>query len=393
MYLAVAQLLIVERHLLGRLARLLLNARNRLALLLVLDDLLLQHLRRLGMLVQVVVEVLADEIEHEVAHRDARLDLLRPQLDLGLRLEHGVGDLDRDGGDDRRADVRRIVILVVELLDRFGDRLAEGRLVRTALRGVLPVDERVVALAVARPVRDGHLDVVAREVDRRIERRVGHLLVQQVQQTVLRDVGLAVELEGQAEVEVGVVLHHLLDVLHVVGVGAEHLLVHAERDQRAVALLHAALPAVALLDALREGDRAGLAVAHRTGGELARKHVDGLDAHAVQADGLLEGRTAVLAAGIHLADGRRERFERNAAPVVAHRDHVVGHRDLDLLAGTHDELVDRVVDDLLDEHVDAVVGLRTVAQLADIHAGAQADVLARSEGYDRVVAVGGGGIE
>ena len=282
---------------------------------------------------------------------------------------------------------------MVELLDRFGDRLAEGRLVRTALRGVLPVDERVVALAVARPVRDGHLDVVAREVDRRIERRVGHLLVQQVQQTVLRDVGLAVELEGQAEVEVGVVLHHLLDVLHVVGVGAEHLLVHAERDQRAVALLHAALPAVALLDALREGDRAGLAVAHRTGGELARKHVDGLDAHAVQTDGLLESRTAVLAAGIHLADGRRERFERNAAPVVAHRDHIVGHRDLDLLAGTHDELVDRVVDDLLDEHVDAVVGLRTVAQLADIHAGAQADVLARSEGYDRVVAVGGGGIE
>ena len=345
------------------------------------------------MLVQVVVEVLADEIEYGVAHRDARLDLLRPQLDLGLRLEHGVGDLDRDGGDDRRADVRRIVILVVELLDRFGDRLAEGRLVRTALRGVLPVDERVVALAVARPVRDGHLDVVAREVDRRIERRVGHLLVQQVQQTVLRDVGLAVELEGQAEVEVSVVLHHLLDVLHVVGVGAEHLLVHAERDQRAVALLHAALPAVALLDALREGDRAGLAVAHRTGGELARKHVDGLDAHAVQTDGLLEGRTAVLAAGIHLADGRRERFERNAAPVVAHRDHVVDHRDLDLLAGAHDELVDRVVDDLLDEHVDAVVGLRTVAQLADIHAGAQADVLARSEGYDRVVAVGGGGIE
>ena len=100
MYLAVAQLLVVERHLLGRLARLLLNARNRLALLLVLDDLLLQHLRRLGMLVQVVVEVLADEIEYEVAHRDARLDLLRPQLDLGLRLEHRIGHTDRDGGDD-----------------------------------------------------------------------------------------------------------------------------------------------------------------------------------------------------------------------------------------------------------------------------------------------------
>ena len=94
MYLAVAQLLVVERHLLGRFAGFLLNTGDRLALLLVLDDLLLQNLRRLGVLVQVVVQVLGQKIDDEVAQRNPRFDLLRAQFDLGLRLEDRVGDLD-----------------------------------------------------------------------------------------------------------------------------------------------------------------------------------------------------------------------------------------------------------------------------------------------------------
>ena len=56
-------------------------------------------------------------------------------------------------------------------------------------------------------------------------------------------------------------------------------------------------------------------------------------------------------------------------------------------AGPHDEFVDRIVDDLLDEDVNAVVGLGAVAQLADIHAGAQTDMLPRRKRNDGVVAV------
>ena len=240
---------------------------------------------------------------------------------------------------------------------------------RTALRGVLAVDEREIALAVARAVGDGYLDVVARKVDRRIERLLGHVFVEQIQQAVFRNVAVAVEIERQPQVQVRIVAHHLLDVFEVVGILAEDLLVDAERDEGAVFLAHAALPLVAHLEPLGEGHRAGLAVAYRTGRELAGKHVDGLDADAVQADGLLEGRAAVLTAGVHLADGRRERFEGDAAAVVAHRHHLVLDRNVDLAAGPHDEFVDRIVHDLLDEDVNAVVGLRAVAQLADIHAG------------------------
>ena len=392
MYLAVAQLLVVERHLLGRFAGFLLNTGDRLALLLVLDDLLLQNLGRLGVLVQVVVQVLGQKIDDEVAQRNPRFDLLRAQFDLGLRLEHRIGHTDRNGGDDRRADVRRIVILVIKLLDGLGDRFTESRLMRTALRGVLSIDERIVTLAVTRTVCDGHFDILARKVDRRIERLFGHVLAQEVQQAVLRNIALAVETEGQPQIEVSIVANHLLDILQIVGIVTEHLPVHTETDKRTVFLLHAALPAVALFEPLRESHRAGLAVAHRTGGKFARKHIDGLDADSVQSDGLLEGRTAVLAAGIHLADGRSEGLERNAAPVVADSHDVVLDRHVDLLAGAHDELIDRVVHHLLDQDVNAVVGLRAVAQLADIHTRPQPDMLPRREGHNGIVAIAVAGV-
>ena len=77
----------------------------------------------------------------------------------------------------------------------------------------------------------------------------------------------------------------------------------------------------------------------------------------------------------------------SAAAVVAHRHHLVLDRNVDLAAGPHDKFIDRVVDDLLDEDVNAVVGLRAVAQLADIHAGAQTDMLPRRKRNDGVVAV------
>ena len=390
--LAVAQLAVVERDLLGRLAGLLLDARDGLALLLVLDDLLLEHLRRLGMLVQVVVEVLAQELHDEVADRGARLrHLLRAELRLGLRLEDRARHADRDGADERRADVGRVVVLVVELADGLGDGFAEGRLVRAALRRVLSVDERVAALAVARAVGDHHLDVGSRQVDGRIERLLGHVLVQQVEQSVLRGVGLAVQTDRQPAVQVGVVAHQLLDILQMVGIGAEDLLVDAEADLRAVLLREARLPAVALLESLLEVDRVGLAVAHRAGREAARKVVHGLDAHAVQTHRLLEGRVVlvivVFAARVHHAHRRRERVERNAAPVIAHGHLAVRDRDVDLVAEAVHVFVDRVVDHLLDEDIDAVVGLRAVAQFADVHAGAQPHVLTRRERADGVVAI------
>ena len=64
-----------------------------------------------------------------------------------------------------------------------------------------------------------------------------------------------------------------------------------------------------------------------------------------------------------------------ATAIVAHAHLlVVHHLDFDALASMHLELVDRVVDDLLQEYVDTIVVLSTIAQLTDVHTGAQAHV-------------------
>ncbi len=57
-----------------------------------------------------------------------------PSLILVCDSEDRVGHLHRYGGDDRGADVRRIVILVIELLDGLCDGLTESRLMGAALR-------------------------------------------------------------------------------------------------------------------------------------------------------------------------------------------------------------------------------------------------------------------
>ena len=56
--------------------------------------------------------------------------------------------------------------------------------------------------------------------------------------------------------------------------------------------------------------------------------------------------------------------------------------DVDLLAITHDEFVDAVVENFFEEDVDAVVGRGSVAELADVHPGAHADMLAPIERSD-----------
>ena len=48
----------------------------------------------------------------------------------------------------------------------------------------------------------------------------------------------------------------------------------------------------------------------------------------------------------------------------------------------HHEFVDGVIDRLLEQDVDAVLGVGAVAEPADVHARAEADVLEGAEGLD-----------
>ena len=56
----------------------------------------------------------------------------------------------------------------------------------------------------------------------------------------------------------------------------------------------------------------------------------------------------------------------------------------------HDELINGVVHDFFDQDVDPIVAGGAIAQLADVHARAQADVLAPVQGTDIVFGIKSG---
>ena len=125
--------------------------------------------------------------------------------------------------------------------------------------------------------------------------------------------------------------------------------------------------------------------------EALGERVDGLGADAVQTYGLLEGLVVELASRVQYAGGLDDGVERDAAAEVAHGDFVVLDIDQDLLAEAHGVLVDGVVHDLLEQDIDAVTFLASVAEAADVHAGTKPDVLDSFDGFYVVVGIVGNG--
>jgi hypothetical protein len=121
--------------------------------------------------------------------------------------------------------------------------------------------------------------------------------------------------------------------------------------------------------------------------EPAGQRVDDRRADAVQTAGHLVAAAAELAAGMQLGEHELDRADAlgrvdvggDAAPVVAHPHAAVGlQRDVDGVGIPGQGLVDRVVDDLPDEVVQAAL-----AGGPDVHAGPLADGLQPLEHGDR----------
>ena len=144
--------------------------------------------------------------------------------------------------------------------------------------------------------------------------------------------------------------------------------------------------------AVVEGHPEGVALLAHADVEPGRQGVDHRGADAVQATGDLVAAAAELAAGVQLGehelDGAdalgRVHVGGDAAPVVLDADRAVLHqRDVDGVGVAGEGLVDRVVDDLPHEVVQAAL-----AGGPDVHAGPLAHRLEALEDGDRAGVVG-----
>ena len=220
-----------------------------------------------------------------------------------------------------------------------------------------------------------------------VERLGGHVLVEQVDQTVAGVELAAVQQNGEAGVQEDIVFEQGLNELLAIGIVLENRSVGGKLHQRAVGLVGGGEAAL--------GDDLAAGIAHRVAHAVAiglyeearRQGIHRLDTHAVQTHRFLEGLGVVLATGVHLRRHVSHLVERNTPPVVSHRDHLARNLDNNLFAKAHHVLVERIVENLLQQHVDTVVGVRTVAQLSNVHTGPAADMLLPVESLDGVGAI------
>ena len=109
--------------------------------------------------------------------------------------------------------------------------------------------------------------------------------------------------------------------------------------------------------------------------EARTQEVNSLDTHTIHTYGFLERLGIVFSTGIQLTHGLNHLFLRNATAIVTEcHAKVFIDVDLDAFALVHAELINRVVDGLLEQHIDTVLGMGSVAQTTDIHTWTGADM-------------------
>ena len=189
----------------------------------------------------------------------------------------------------------------------------------TALRGVLSVDERVVFLAILVGMRKGYLNVFALHVDDRVEAVVGHVVGEQVFQTVARKDAAAIEDDGQSGVQIGIVTEHRFHdvIVELVVLEQCFTVVGLEIDVSTILVVGLTRFVVGEHTTF-EVEFAHLSVAERLYFEMTAQEVHGLHAYAIQSHRLLEGLRIVLTTSVQLAYGFDELALRDASAIVAH---------------------------------------------------------------------------
>ncbi len=361
----------------------------------------------------------------ELVPRDALDEALRlgvAELGLRLSLELRFGELDGDDGRESFPDVvsREVLVLLLEdgflsrvLVDERRERRAEALLVGPALVRVDRVRVGVHALEIGiRPLhrdldRDLALCIFRLEGDYLLVERLDLLgrveVLDVVDESLLVEVhdrhGLAGSLEvalvdeGDREplVEEGDLLETGAQGLEVEVDRLESVRARPERDDRP-----GALDGLLLLErCLRDPVPVLLAprVAHPVDfdGQPAREGVDDRHTDAVQAPRNRVASPAELSTGVEdRHDDLDARLllllvlrDRDATAVVDDPDSaILGHRHDDLVAVAGERLIDRVVDDLVHEVVQAAR-----AGGSDVHAWTLAHRLKAFENLDLVCTV------
>ena len=232
--------------------------------------------------------------------------------------------------------------------------LFESTLMGSALRGMLAIDERIIFFAILVGMGEGNLDIIALQMDDGIEGIAGHTVFQQILQTMTRENATTIIHDDQSRIQIGIVAQHVFHNLIVELIVVEHRCVGLEIDIGAVLIL-CRFCDIAGQFATLESRLAHLTITITMHLEMRTQRIHSLHTHTIQSDRLLESLRIKLSAGVQDTDGIDELTLRDASTIVAHRNAmIILNVHLNTVACLHLELVDRVVEHLFQQHIDAV---------------------------------------
>ncbi len=386
---AVAELFVMEVGLLRPFVGQFPDTGQLLSLTLALLDPLLQRIGCGGVLMQIVIEFLGQEVIDKILHgRAAFGDILAAEFGLGLGFEHRLDDPNGNSRHDALSDIGGFIVFLVEISYHFHKSLTKGLLVGAALGGILSVDKAEDLFAVVVVVRDGDLDVIPLQVDNGISKLVlvGPAL-QQVKQAVLRHVFLAVELHDQSGIQVAIVPKLVVQVFVDKMEVLEYGIVGDKRYKGTVRLV--ALGFLIFFGEDAPGEFGGLFATVPDGGdlEITAESIDRFSTYPIETNRFLEGFTIVFGAGVDLAHDVHYLAEWNAAAKVPDRDGLPFYRDIHLLAVPHRVFVDTIVDHFFKQDVNTVIRAAAISKLSNVHAGAKTDMFTPVKGFDGIFIV------
>lgn len=307
-----------------------------------------------------------------------------------LGFKDGVLESDSDGAGHRFADVIAVVFSLSVLVYALKEAFTEGGEVGTAVGGELAIDEGVEGFVVAGGMCEGDFDCFRAVVEGGIQAFAADFLEEEVGQAAGGGDRFTVKEEGEAGMEAGVEAEAAFDEVWEEGSLWEDIRVGFEFDEGTVFLVRALTVEAAEELAAGEFGAGEFSVAVGLDEEAAGECVNGLGADAVESDGELEDVVVIFGAGIDEGNALDDFAEGDSAAEIADRDAGSVDMDEDFAAVAHNELIDGVIDNFLQEDIDSVVVLGTVADSADIHSGSFSDMFEGRKGLDFAFVVDGG---
>ena len=161
------------------------HASHSLTLLFALRNLLDDDFSDVGITMKVVIHLLLYEITYIFINGNTIWrHIQRAEFDLCLRLEHWFLHIHGNSGHKTGTNVAILKVLVRELLDSLCDMLLESTLVSSALSGMLTIHERMVLLTILVGMRKGNLNVLALDMNDRVEGIARHIVFQKILKSV-----------------------------------------------------------------------------------------------------------------------------------------------------------------------------------------------------------------